>query len=495
MNKRDHEPRNIQAEEALLGAFIIDEHEAARKVNGRLKPEHFYLKKHTYIYEAIRTLQARGDPIDFVLLTTELEKRGYLQTIGGAAYLVQLSSIAPSAIHAGNYANEIYDTWRRRHLLSLLGDISKIAHNEGEDLAQAADTIQAQLSELLHTQQDRRFQNFASIAATLTPIEWTWKDWMPRGMITLLGAVPGAGKSMIALDLAKRIIHGEPFPDGQPNLTQRKNVIYVDAELVPQLLKARAEAWGLDYSRLFLMLPRPNDMIDFGRDEYRKQLHAMIQQVDPELVIIDSLSSVSIKGENNVEDIRGIMGFFNEIASTYNISLLLIHHLRKRGGQQMGQDLGISIDDFRGSSHIIAMSRSVMGLSVVQAAPGDNNHNGPRKMEIVKTNLAAYPQALGCEFLPLHPEGVFLKWTRDAPKPYREPTKAELCMAWIKDMLTSGPMSPAELVDAGKNEGFSRATVYRARKDLGNCIEDTDGRQSPNNKWALKEKEGSISDF
>ena len=133
---------------------------------------------------------------------------------------------------------------------------------------------------------------------------------------------------------------------------------------------------------LFLMLPRPNDMLDFGRDEYKSQLHAMIQQIDPELIIVDSLSSVSTKGENNIEDIRGIMGYFNEIASTYNVGLVLIHHLRKRGGQQMQLDAALSIDDFRGSSHIIAMSRSVMGLSVVQASP-DDQHNGPRKQRSI----------------------------------------------------------------------------------------------------------------
>ena len=54
------------------------------------------------------------------------------------------------------------------------------------------------------------------IADRFPPVDWLWPSWIPRGMLTLLGGAPGVGKSLVALDLARRIIHNDPFPDGAP---------------------------------------------------------------------------------------------------------------------------------------------------------------------------------------------------------------------------------------------------------------------------------------
>ena len=88
----------------------------------------------------------------------------------------------------------------------------------------------------------------------LPEIKWLWKSWVPRGMLTLLGAMPSAGKSYLALDLAKRVMAGTGFPDGSP-VAEPGPVIYVDAENVPQVHNRRARAWSVDRSQLFLMGP------------------------------------------------------------------------------------------------------------------------------------------------------------------------------------------------------------------------------------------------
>jgi len=483
--KAPEPPTNIAAEEATLGSLLLDP-QAVHAINGNLKAEHFYLLKHQLIFRAMQALKEQHKPIDMLTLPSELERQGCLSQVGGVVYIAQLVNATPSAINVGAYAADVFDAFRRRKVLELLSQTAKLAYATDSDLASAADSIQAQMSELLRRpEQDATFQSFAEIAPNLAPITWLWPGWIPQGMITLFGAVPGAGKSMIALDLAKRVIHGQPFPDGKVSRAPQ-NVIYVDAELVPQILKERAEAWQMDTSRLFLMLPKPNDSIDFGREEYCTQLRRMVETVRPGLVVIDSLSSVSTKGENNIEDIRKLLAFLNELASSYNIALVLIHHLRKRGGMQLSlPEMEVSIDDFRGSSHIIAMSRSVLALSVVQTT-SDPDRNGPRKLQIVKSNISAYPDALGCEFQPLHPgPGVYLKWT-EAPKAYREPSKVEQCASWLQEQLENEPLSLAELCKIGGIEGYSKASICRARQMLGSKIADTDGRQSPSNKWQLK---------
>lgn len=330
----------------------------------------------------------------------------------------------------------------------------------------------------------QKFKSLAEIAGDLQPVAWLWQDWIPRGMISLLGAVPGAGKSYMALDLARRIIGGMNWPDGLPMNDAGQTVVYVDAEAIPQVINDRAMAWEMDRSRLYLMMPE-EDLIDFSRQEDQDRLVEMMHAVDPALVIIDSLSSISSRGENNVEDVRALLGFLNGVALDFECGLLLVHHLRKQSTLPLLQEL--SADSFRGSGHIIAMARSVLGLNVVQTGP-EADRNGPRKLQVVKTNLAAYPDALGCEFVPLHPTGVMLKWG-EAPEQYHELTKGEECGEWLVDFLEAAgkPVSPKDIVEAAESEGFSRIMVYRAREELTGQIVNTLGRKDPRNAWTLAE--------
>ena len=107
------------------------------------------------------------------------------------------------------------------------------------------------------------------IAPGLPPIEWVWDGWIPRGLLTVLGASQGSGKSFVATDFAYRIIHNQGFPNGAPIKRPGANIIYVDAEMVPQILNERAQNYQMDRSKLFLMLAEPGEMIDLGKESYQ----------------------------------------------------------------------------------------------------------------------------------------------------------------------------------------------------------------------------------
>ncbi|MEA3351974.1 MAG: AAA family ATPase [Chloroflexota bacterium] len=328
------------------------------------------------------------------------------------------------------------------------------------------------------------FESLEDLAPNLSPIEWVWPGWLPRGMLTVLGAAPGAGKSFVGLDLAWRITTGEGFPDGSPIPNSDANVLYIDGEAVPQILNERAEHYQIDRKRMYLLLPDSGEPIDFGTDKYRDRLINMVATLRPELVVVDSLSSIHSRGQNNVEDVRNLLSFFSQLAEAYRIGLVLIHHIRKPGNGHNMQMFDLSMDDLSGSAHIVAMARVVWGIHVVQTGP-EPDPNGPRKLKMLKTNLGPYEESLGFEFAPLHPKGVYLKWSQDAPQAYREPTKEDGCAAWLLEMLQDGAMKPKEVIAAGKNEGFSRSVIYRARRSLSGQVDNTDGKKSPMNKWEL----------
>lgn len=323
------------------------------------------------------------------------------------------------------------------------------------------------------------------LAKELSAIEWVWPHWIPRSMLTVLGASQGSGKSFVGLDLAGRIIHNQGFPDGAAVARPGASIIYVDAEMVPQILNERAQRCGIDRSKLFVMLPEPGEMIDLGHPRYQDRLTEMAAILQPELVIIDSLSSIHSSGQNNVEDVRSLIGYLTRLVGWARCGMLLIHHIRKpnSGGQHM-MNFDLGMEDLSGSGYITQQARVVMGLRVVQTGP-EFDPNGPRELKVLKSNLSAYPQALGFQFEPLQPDGVKLKWDTKAPKPFREPTQLDECQEWLEDFLKATPegIKVKEVLEAASREDFSQAMIYRARKALATHILNTEGRRSPKNRW------------
>ena len=374
-------------------------------------------------------------------------------------------------------------------------------------------------------------------------VDWLWPYWIPRGMVTLLGAAPGAGKSLVALDLARRVIHGFPFPDGAPCLLPGANVLIVDAEGAPALLHQRARAWGIDSRRLYLMqAPNRVGLIDLSHPHQQKTFYGMCRRLEPALVVIDSLGAATARGEASLQAARDIMGFLAAVARKERLALLVIHHLRKRA---TAGTVRVAADDLRGSSHISAAARSVLALSVVagtHVTPGAPPHpaavqpvpavqpteavqlaepaqpasapqhsppidvpdplllvaapqeegpgsrvGGPRLLEIVKTNLCRRPPPLG---LIIEGDGLgvpTLRYTRYV-EPAPEPTRTDLCASWLFHYLDAagGPVKPAAAIVAAREAGYSRATLYRARKILGGLVVDLGDRpRDPDKLWTL----------
>ncbi len=340
-------------------------------------------------------------------------------------------------------------------------------------------------------------QSLEDIAMDLPPIEWVWDGWIPRGLLTVLGASQGSGKSFVATDLSYRIIHNVGFPDNAPVKRPGANIIYVDAEMVPQILNERSQNYQMDRSKLFVMLPEPGDMIDLGRDHYRERLSEMAAILKPELIIIDSLSSIHNGGQNNVEDVRSLIGYLTRLVGWANCGLVLVHHIRKpAGGGQRMMNVDLGMEDLSGSGYITQQARVVLGLHVVQTGP-KFDPNGPREFKMLKNSIGKYPDPLGFSFAPLHPTGVMLKWESKAPEIYREPTRMDECKEWLEDLLRANPegLKAREVIAMGKEDGFSRDMLYRAQKELRAHIQNTGGHKSPQNRWKWSDQAVEVEEY
>lgn len=96
-------PQNLEAEQSVLGAMLIDA-EAVPKVANLLHPEDFYADKHQQLYSAIITLFNRGEPVDLITIQDELRNRGQLESVGGLTYLTSLINLVPTTANAEQYA-------------------------------------------------------------------------------------------------------------------------------------------------------------------------------------------------------------------------------------------------------------------------------------------------------------------------------------------------------------------------------------------------------
>src|SRR5579872_7237555 len=89
-------PQNTEAEASLLGALLIDV-DAVVKIADALDKEDFYEDRHKRIYEAVSQLYERHSPIDVLTLADQLRSTGFLDLVGGAAYLTELTNFVPTA--------------------------------------------------------------------------------------------------------------------------------------------------------------------------------------------------------------------------------------------------------------------------------------------------------------------------------------------------------------------------------------------------------------
>jgi len=84
-------PKNIEAEQVVLGSVMLEPESVCRIVQEKkLEPEHFYETRHRVIFASIKELLDAGDPPDIVILSNHLEDKNDMEKAGGRMYLNEL---------------------------------------------------------------------------------------------------------------------------------------------------------------------------------------------------------------------------------------------------------------------------------------------------------------------------------------------------------------------------------------------------------------------
>ena len=217
-------PHNLEAEQGLLGALLID-NRGLEKISDFLKAEHFFMPAHQRIYTSILTLIDRGQNASPVTLKNYFEKDTELKDVGGAQYLADLAANVISVVNTEDYAKSIYDLHMRRELIGLGEEIVNDSFNINLD-ADATSTIEMAESRLFSLAESGDMKGgFVTLRdSVITAIELAEKAYKTEGHVTgvttglrdldkklgglqnsdllILAARPSMGKTSLAINVA-----------------------------------------------------------------------------------------------------------------------------------------------------------------------------------------------------------------------------------------------------------------------------------------------------
>ena len=214
-------PHDQQAEQALLGAMLIDKDACSEVINIAI-PDDFFYDSHKIIFAAMKALQEERQPVDVTTLTTYLMDKKELDRIGGVNYLLTLSQSVPTTAHTQYYLKILNDKALLRRLIKESTDIITKSY---DDIGNMNDFINDVERDFLAVTRDRNageFKNIDEVGDNVTKrlnilqknggivsgVKTGYRDLdkltsgFQKGDLVILAARPSVGKTAFALNVA-----------------------------------------------------------------------------------------------------------------------------------------------------------------------------------------------------------------------------------------------------------------------------------------------------
>ncbi len=227
-------PHNIEAEQAVLGAILVDWNAMAEIVS-KLSPDRFYSLQNQIVYSALLKLYTNSVRGDTLSLVDELTKEGKLEQAGGAGYIASLTELVPSAVNVEHYTDIVLDCSTRRELIKIATELRTMAFERGqEDSKHLLDEAEKKIFALSQRNETTKIYNMQEIvkeditiidnrfkqktAFTGVPSGFGKLDMMTSGFqnseLIIIGARPSIGKTALALSMMSHIALEKGIPCG-----------------------------------------------------------------------------------------------------------------------------------------------------------------------------------------------------------------------------------------------------------------------------------------
>jgi replicative DNA helicase len=388
-------PHNIEAEQALLGALLVN-NIVFEKVGELLEPEHFYDPVHGRIYGAIATLINRGQIADPKTLRGLFDNDPALTAVGGANYLVDLAANVVTIFNVEDYARLIHDLHLRRQLISLGTDVVNEAfqHDLDKPATSQIESAESKLFELARTgESDRGFVKLEKALEIsikmadeahrrdthITGVTTGFNDLdrkmggLQRSDLVILAGRPSMGKTALATNMAFNAAHaffksegregsGVAFFSLEMSSEQLATRLLGDFSSVPSDKIRRGEIKTEDFTK-FVEASQTLSRVPLYIDDtpgltvsaLRTRARRLSRQVPSlGLIVVDYLQLMHGNGsrreENRVQEVSEITRSLKGIAKELNIPVLALSQLSR--AVEMREDKTPQLADLRESGSI-----------------------------------------------------------------------------------------------------------------------------------------------
>ncbi|NMP17235.1 replicative DNA helicase [Thalassotalea sp. Y01] len=219
-------PHSMEAEQSVLGGLLLDNN-AWDNVSERVVAEDFYSRGHRIIYQSIGDLIEKGNPVDLITLSEDLENQKKIDDVGGFVYLAEMMKNTPSAANILAYADIVRERAVTRELISVANEIADASYDtSGRSSAELLDFAEGKVfaiaeqranksegPESVHTIMEKTVDKIEKLygqphdGVTGVSTGFTDLDKMTAGMqpsdLIIVAARPSMGKTTFAMNLVE----------------------------------------------------------------------------------------------------------------------------------------------------------------------------------------------------------------------------------------------------------------------------------------------------
>ncbi|PRX31826.1 replicative DNA helicase [Orenia metallireducens] len=363
-------PNSIDAEKSTLGSMLLDR-DAIAKVIEILKPKDFYREAHTIIFNAINRLFDKGEPVDLVTVSEELNETGHLEAVGGASYITSLVNSVPTAANVEHYAKIVEEKAILRRLIKTADQIAQLGYKGDQEI----DNILDQSEQLVFNLSQRRtVQTFDGIKDILmdtfdnleklynnkgdvTGIATGFRDLdkMTSGLqpsdLFILAARPSMGKTALALNIAQHAAVNEKKSVAIFSLEMSKS------QLVQRMLCSEAQ---VDSHRLRTGFLNENDW---------RRISQGAGRLGESKIFIDDTPGITV---------MEMRAKARRIQAEHGLDLILIDYLQLMTGGSGSESRQQEVSDISRSLKGLARELSVPVVSLSQLSRAVEQRNDKR---------------------------------------------------------------------------------------------------------------------
>jgi replicative DNA helicase len=394
-------PHNFEAEQALLGAILINNN-AYQRVAEFLRPEHFADPLHGKLFDTLGRLIERGQLVSAVTLKTYVENDEDMKAAGGATYIARLAASSVHVIDAADFGRNIHDLYLRRQLIDVgEGMVNGAFSSDVEEMAlQQIEVAEKKLYDLASSGQiEGGFKPFrASLTEAMVAAEAAYHragqltgvasglfqldqllGGLHRSDLIILAGRPSMGKSSLATNIgfnAAKAYREEIGEDGRPRVADGAVVGFFSLEMSAEQLATRmiseqaeipsekirkGELISADFDKV-LSVSHELEHLNFFIDDtpalsiaaLRTRARRLKRTHGLGLLIVDYLQLLAPSGktrqENRVQEVSEITRGLKTLAKELDVPVLALSQLSRAVEQR--EDKRPQLADLRESGSI-----------------------------------------------------------------------------------------------------------------------------------------------